>query len=237
MVSNEEQHTKVLTTLLTQLDYSFSVVQAESIAIEKQLKIQNTAIVLLPVYYLSSQDGLQIALNIRSRYQVVCVFYAPIITRDCMAAVQWCTPPVYLTPMTNKDHLFVNIELARAYARNTVLKTTSWFFIRQNQDYLKLRFKDVTHVKSEHVYLRIYTTSGKEYLIRENLNRFIFQLPDYFLRCHRSYIVNFENIDTIYKKKIALESGVELPLAPSCRPDLLQFIRRAHPWIERGLSK
>lgn len=229
IVSSQEQQIQVLSDLLTQLDYSFLVVPVNAMAVEKQLKQQQVAVVLLSTELLSLPEGLQLTLNIRLRHQVMCVFYAAVITRALVATVQWCTPPVYLTSMANKDHLFVNIELARAYAKSAELKNTSWFFIRQNQDYLKLHFKDVTYIKSEHVYLRIYTKYGKEYLIRENLNRFIVQLPNYFLRCHRSYIVNFDNISTIYKKKIALEAGNELPLAPSYRTNLIKFIQRIQP--------
>lgn len=75
--------------------------------------------------------------------------------------------------------------------------------------------KDILCIKSENVYLKIFTKEGT-YLIREKLNNMEAQLDrNYFIRVHRSYLINFSSILSYDKKKIDLQGHIEVPISRS----------------------
>lgn len=76
--------------------------------------------------------------------------------------------------------------------------------------------KDILYIKAENVYLKIFT-KGEGYLIREKLNTLEKQLnPHYFIRIHRSYMINLSSVISYDKKKVDLGNGVEIPISRSC---------------------
>lgn len=69
---------------------------------------------------------------------------------------------------------------------------------------------DITHLSGEDKYVRVHTSSGKSHLCSRTLNQLSDQLPDHFLRIHRSHIVNRNFIAEIrkyFKGKLALHLG------------------------------
>ena len=56
-------------------------------------------------------------------------------------------------------------------------------------------------------------TFSKEYEIRKTAEELATLLPDYFIRCHRSYIVNLFKVDCVYKESLLLSNGDSLPIS------------------------
>ena len=62
-------------------------------------------------------------------------------------------------------------------------------------------------------YIDIHTSSGK-ITLRKKISEIEELLPsEYFVRCHRSYIVNVKYIKSILKNHVLLEDGVEIPIS------------------------
>lgn len=60
-------------------------------------------------------------------------------------------------------------------------------------------FEDIVYLKAEDKYIRVFTNSGREHLSEKSLRKLEEQLPAYFIRVHRSYIVNRTYIQEIQK--------------------------------------
>ena len=63
-----------------------------------------------------------------------------------------------------------------------------------------------SHIASVH-------TGNSVYELRKPMNELIEMLPDYFLMCHRSYIVNIFKVYCIYKDSLLLSNEVSLPVS------------------------
>lgn len=64
---------------------------------------------------------------------------------------------------------------------------------------LLVDFEDITHFQAEDKYTRVVTKSGKKHLCDTSLGQLENDLPDYFLRVHRSCIINKTSILEIRK--------------------------------------
>ncbi len=95
----------------------------------------------------------------------------------------------------------------------------------------------ITYCKASGDYVEIYLDDGKQFLYSGNLKDLENELPDTFLRVHRSYVVNLEHILKLQKasqskQKISPSSGVliikgeiEVPVS-----------RRIMPTVRRAIS-
>jgi DNA-binding LytR/AlgR family response regulator len=57
---------------------------------------------------------------------------------------------------------------------------------------------DIVFIKSDDVYVNVYNPQETE-LILGSLRNIIKELPEYFIRCHQSYIINIKKLITINK--------------------------------------
>jgi len=64
---------------------------------------------------------------------------------------------------------------------------------------LLIDYEDITHLKAEEKYIRVFTNNGKSYLSDGSLGRLGERLPNYFIRVHRSAIINQNYIKEVRK--------------------------------------
>jgi|GEM_PF-3317126 len=226
LINSPDYRSESIEHLLTALHYSFVVAKADIATIDSLFKAHYIEVVLLSFDYLLVRDKIPLIERLYTYHKVIGVFYIEEIKRHMLNDIKYHPSPMYLTTLTNKDSLFVNLELARSYHQYSQISQTPFFFIKQNQSYLKVSYHDIAYIQSEHVYLRIYTITNKSFLLRESLNHWALQLPRQFIRCHRGYIVNLEHIIAIHTKRIILSTQDEIPITKSYKQNLLQIIRK-----------
>ena len=79
-------------------------------------------------------------------------------------------------------------------------KTASFSLpIKLGDRILLIDYEDITYLKAEEKYIRVFTNAGKNYLTDGSLGKLVDNLPDYFIRVHRSYIVNQNYIREVRK--------------------------------------
>ena len=59
----------------------------------------------------------------------------------------------------------------------------------------------------------IIQTASSEYRLRKTSKELSDMLPKYFIRCHRSYIINLLKVEHIGKSSLALSNGKKLPIS------------------------
>ena len=97
----------------------------------------------------------------------------------------------------------------------------AYFFIREHQNYLRLRYDEVMYVNSMDNFIQIKTKDGKTHTLLTTLRHFEQQISQgVFLRVHRSYLVNPDWIKTIGKDHITLTNEVRIPISNQNREDL-----------------
>lgn len=115
-------------------------------------------------------------------------------------------PQGYLTKPIRKPDLMAAITLVGQQQQ------TSFISIKNGYDIIKLPVNDVLYIKSDNVYLDIYTRK-KKYSVRQTLEKFLLELDSSrFCRTHRSYIVNRSAITRTTRKAVYINE-IEIPLS------------------------
>ena len=100
-----------------------------------------------------------------------------------------------------------------------------YFFVRSQQNYIKLRYKDVFYIEALEDFVRIYLIDTEKPVITlVNLKQLENSLsPAVFLRVHKSYLVNVNHITSVSGDSLTLGSKV-IPIGPSYRNTVTEKI-------------
>lgn len=100
-------------------------------------------------------------------------------------------------------------ELEKNKKENLVLKAK---FSRNG--ILSIHTNDIYYIMSDKRILEIYELKQK-HQVNMKLDELEEKLPDHFIRCHQSYIVNMDKIKKVEKEKIILSTNVIIPISKS----------------------
>jgi len=81
------------------------------------------------------------------------------------------------------------------------------------KDKTKVYINDLMYIKAEDHYIRVFTSDGKNHLVRGRLSDLDEQLPPNFIRTHRSYITNRNFVKQISKTILFLLDGSTIPIS------------------------
>ncbi|MES2731768.1 MAG: LytTR family DNA-binding domain-containing protein [Bacteroidota bacterium] len=102
--------------------------------------------------------------------------------------------------------------------KSTLLKEE--IFIKDGHDFVKLVLNEVLYLEAMSNYVS-FKTSAKTYLSLSSMQKMEENLPENFVRIHRSYIVNIHKIDKIEATNVIVGDKY-LPISGSYREKLLQ---------------
>lgn len=95
-----------------------------------------------------------------------------------------------------------------------------YMFVKSGYDTVKVRFKDILYIEGLKDYVKIHTT-GKMVIALMNLKALEDMLPAPFIRVHRSYIIDFERITKVQKRRVFIDQ-TEIPIGEVYREDFLK---------------
>ncbi len=81
------------------------------------------------------------------------------------------------------------------------------YLIKQRSSIFKIYVKDIVYIESDNTKCFIYTANGKKHVVYKHLSKIEEELSnDMFLRCHQSYLVNMNYVESVDKEFI-LQNG------------------------------
>lgn len=117
----------------------------------------------------------------------------------------------------------------------TVLRAASWaisgkkvFYHESRTQILQLKYKDIDYFESEYRVVHIHRTDGTYETITAKLDQVEAMLPsNNFCRCHKSYLVNLENIASVNKSErtVLFKSGAKVFSSKAQYPTLIAALK------------
>jgi len=92
--------------------------------------------------------------------------------------------------------------------------------VRSERKSRQIPYDQIAYVESVGNYVRIQTSSGEAILSKEKISSLKEKLPDYFLRIHRSIIVNRDRIQSFNKEWITVNEN-DLPLSRKYKEQII----------------
>ncbi|MFD0940916.1 LytR/AlgR family response regulator transcription factor [Pedobacter boryungensis] len=101
--------------------------------------------------------------------------------------------------------------------------TDDHFFIKETKGFTRLNYNDVIYIESMGDFSKIYTANDKHVTL-VNLKSLERQLPAFFIRVHKQYIINLNQIATITQNEIVLNHNNTVPVSLINRQELVEKI-------------
>jgi len=96
----------------------------------------------------------------------------------------------------------------------------SWMMIKEGKRIYKVPYSEIYYLKAYGDYVKIFTQQ-KTYLMKSRLTKLDQQLPENFVRSHRSYIVNIEGISYLEGNHVVIDDK-KIPISEGYRGQLLE---------------
>ena len=218
------------------LDDGFEVVGiADSFDQAKKLLMNSQPdLLLLDINLGTGPDGVDLAHFINQQINKPFLFVTSNTDAQTLERVKLTNPAGFVMKPFRKEDLITQIELAwhafQVRAAHSQIDFTSsvlantHFFIKDKQKLVKLAYSDITYAEACDNYSILYTKEAK-FIISYSLKHVETKLPlKEFLRVHRSYMVNLEQISQINPKSLVLIDGKEIPVSDSHRSELLKRV-------------
>jgi DNA-binding LytR/AlgR family response regulator len=132
---------------------------------------------------------------------------------------------VLFRPVQNSDIRDLLDEVASELDRLTHVKANELFIFRTEGVTRRLPFADILFFEANSKKVIIHT-KGQEIAYYDSIENLTDFLPDYFIRCHRSFIVNIHKVKEMRgaEMELRLTSGERVPFSRSCRDAVRQVI-------------
>lgn len=95
-------------------------------------------------------------------------------------------------------------------------------FVKSDKKIVKLNFNDISYIEAYGNYIKIYTDTMT--LTPQTLSDFLEKLPSNFIRIHKSFAINFKELQLIDGNQVLLQNNTKLPVGKSYRKELLDRI-------------
>jgi len=166
-------------------------------------------------------SGLQLAEEIRKTGSDVMLVFATNFQQYVIKGYDVDALHYLIKPTTNAKLMPV-LDKAYKIWRSKKLDT---LYISNGTVQRHIRLASIDYITMSSHTAEIYTEDGV-YALRKTAAELTGELPDQFIRCHRSYIVNLHKVECVYKESLTLKNNTRLPVSRNCWKQVnIAFIR------------
>lgn len=147
---------------------------------------------ILDIKLQGPKSGVDIAHVLNIKYRIPFIFLSSYSDKKTLDDVKTTLPHGFLVKPFNKAtiHTTIEIVLSNFFYTNQLSSVSPFLFVKKKEVYYKIDLKDIIYIKSDHVYLEIYTVDKEKFIIRNTMSNVLSKLTNDFIQIHQSYIVN-----------------------------------------------
>jgi len=228
---------------LKQLGYEVLPAASDFEGAVAMIEAERPDFLILDIRIHGTHDGIELANFINENYQIPFLFLTGNSETVSVERAKQTNPVGYLVKPFTKEDLYTSIEISfsnylRQRSNSPIdpvkngqadgnFMVDNALFIKEGNSFYKVPFKDILYLESDHIYVKVATSSEKSYLVRSSLQQFIMNFdPEKYFRVHRSYVVNLEAVDSINFHYLMIR-GKQIPVSRNYRDELLAKLRTA----------
>ena len=103
--------------------------------------------------------------------------------------------------------------------------TEDTIFVKTEYRIVKITIADIRYVEAMSEYLKIHLAGkAKPVITLLSMKKMEERLPDYFMRIHRSYIVNLNMIHEVNKNRVIMDADTYLPIGDMYKESFQQYL-------------
>ena len=98
-------------------------------------------------------------------------------------------------------------------------------FLKTDYRIVKVTISDIRYVEAMSEYLKVYLEGGAKPIVTLlSMKKMEERLPDYFMRIHRSYIINLTKVQEVNKNRVIMDSETYLPIGDMYKETFQKYI-------------
>ncbi len=98
-----------------------------------------------------------------------------------------------------------------------------FLFVKSEYKIVRIDLNEITYIEGMRDYVRIHLSTQKPIMALLSMSKVMQQLPENYMRVHRSYIVNLNKINTIERMRIVFDK-VYIPVSDQYKDDFQDFV-------------
>ena len=103
--------------------------------------------------------------------------------------------------------------------------TDDVIFLKTEYRIVKVSIADIRYVEAMSEYLKVYLVSEQKPIITLlSMKKMEERLPDYFMRIHRSYIINLNQIQEVNKNRVIMDQDTYLPIGDMYKETFQRYL-------------
>lgn len=217
--------TKTLEKLFVKHDISASIVFNSTNASEiiKYIENNKVDVLFLDINLNSKITGCDIANVVRKNSKDTYIIFTTGHMEYVLMAYKYKTFDYLPKPITEE-------RLEETFLRLVEdINTTPAKFIRLNNNKTIIKQDEINYIKKDGMKL-VFCTNSREYEIYSSFNKIKSCLPENFIRCHKSFVVNVKNISNIDSNKntIMFDHNDECFIGAKYKNDIMEVFKNGN---------
>ena len=126
----------------------------------------------------------------------------------------------------NKIKEFMELKELRSYDNTSSSpKDDDTLFVKTEYRIVKITIADIRYIEGMSEYLKIYIEGeSKPIITLLSMKKIEERLPEFFMRIHRSYIVNLTKIQEVNKNRIIMDADTYLPIGDNYKEAFQRYL-------------
>lgn len=244
VVEDEILLAKDIQSRLTDIGYH---VVATAPSVEKALNSiethSNIDIILIDIMLKGDRDGIDLAKVINQNYKIPFIFLTSHSDATIVDRAKSAKPYAYILKPFNDQQIAIAIELALLnFSNNTpqkdilternqktdpinVLQIKDSLFLKKNHHFERVPIQDILFLEADSNYCTIYTKTD-QFIYSAVLKKIQTFLPhSYFVRTHRSYVVNINSITGFEGNTLFIENN-KIPVSKTYKSQVFELFHK-----------
>lgn len=168
-------------------------------------------------------NGIETALQIRQRDPNVCILFITQTPQYALTAYKTRALSYLIKPLRYSD---LQAELTEALHRIRS-KQHETLVLESKSQVVRLNLRDLVYIEAQNHLLLIRLADGRDIQYPGRLGDLEDQLREKaFFRCHRAYLVNLRQIESVKGNDLILSGGLRVPVSKYRHGELMQSLTR-----------
>lgn len=212
---------KMLENIFMKYNYEgkISLASADADEVLDHIYLNKTDVVILDINLKSNKTGLELAEAIREKNKDVYIIFTTAHLEFAMVAYKFKTFDYIAKPIT-QDRLEETIN--RLY--NDINGKPKKFLKIDNKNTI-IDESEINYIKRDGMKL-VFCTDSRDYEIYSSFNKIQNTLPNNFIRCHKSYIVNINKVSNFepVENRIIFSNNSFCDIGPKFKTSVMEVI-------------
>jgi two-component system, LytTR family, response regulator LytT len=193
----------------------------------KEIEMRRPSMVLTDIALGRERSGIDLGKLLHNDYKIPFIYISSHSSPEILGQAKHTRPNAYIVKPFKAEDLLVAIELAMFNSSvQTSVPEKEELMVKDGRAMIRLPYNEILWLEADGNYTTFHVKSGKRRVVRTSISEYESQLNEhYFIRIHKSYIVNHNLVDKVTSSSIFI-NGQELSVGRTYQPAVASLFNK-----------